>query len=41
MSKLNEIVDFDKDISGIKNLNTESDIFYLGVVGEDFHEMIE
>ena len=41
MSKLIEIVDFLKDISGNNSLNPESDIYDLGVVGDDFHEMIE
>jgi hypothetical protein len=41
MSELTEIIDFVKDFSGIDNLNPESDIFNLGVVGDDFHEMIE
>jgi hypothetical protein len=41
MSKLIEIIDFVKDIAGIDILNTESDIFNLGVVGDDFHEMIK
>ncbi len=41
MNKYNEIIDFVKDISGIDELYPESDIFKLGVVGDDFHEMIE
>lgn len=40
MSKLSEIIDFLKDISGIDEINPDSDIFELGIVGDDFHEMI-
>jgi hypothetical protein len=41
MSKLTEIINFVKEISGIDEINPESDIYELGVVGDDFHEMIE
>jgi len=41
MNKYDEIIDFVKDISGIDEINPESDIFNLGVVGDDFHEMID
>lgn len=41
MSKLTELIDFIENTSGINNLNPESDIFNLGIVGDDFHEMIE
>lgn len=41
MSKLTGVINFIKEISGKDNLNPESDIFNLGIVGDDFHEMIE
>lgn len=41
MSNLISIIDFVKNISGIDEINPESDIFNLGVTGDDFHEMIE
>lgn len=41
MNKLNEIIHLVKDFSGIDEINPESDIFNLGVVGDDFHEMID
>lgn len=41
MSKLTELIDFIENTSGINNLNPESDIFNLGIVGDDFHDMIE
>lgn len=41
MSNLISIIDFVKEISGIDEINPESDIFNLGIVGDDFHEMIE
>ena len=41
MDTLNAIIDFVKDISGIDEINPESDIFDLDVVGDDFYEMIE
>jgi len=36
-----QILDFVKDISGIDEINPDSDIFKLGVVGDDFHELID
>ncbi len=41
MNKLNEIIYFVKDILGIDEIELESDIFKLGVVGDNFHEMID
>lgn len=41
MSKLNEIIDFIRDTSGIDEINPESDIFKLGIVGDDFFEIID
>lgn len=41
MSTLYEIIDIVRDISGLKKVDAESDIFRLGIVGGDFHEMIE
>ena len=40
MSKLDEIKGFIKELSGIDEINTESDIYSLGITGDDFHEMI-
>ena len=41
MSNQHEIIDFVKNFSGIDETYEESDIFNLGIVGDDFHEMIE
>ena len=41
MDKLSEILEFVKGLSGLEEISPESDIFNLGVVGDDFHEMIE
>ena len=41
MSNSSEILDFIKKVTGVKEIDYDSDIFNLGVVGDDFHEMIE
>jgi len=41
MKKQIEIIELIQNISGIEEINFDSDIFSLGVKGDDFHEMIE
>jgi hypothetical protein len=42
MYKVDEIIDFLTDLAGTDKINSNSDIFSdVGMVGDDFHEMIE
>lgn len=42
MTTINEIIEFIEDLSGVDKVNENSDIFSdIGMVGDDFHEMIE
>jgi hypothetical protein len=36
-----EIIEFIKDLAGTDEIEPDSDIFEIGMVGDDFHEMIE
>jgi hypothetical protein len=40
MCNRKEIIEFLKDFTGLDEINPDSDIFNLGIVGDDFHEMI-
>jgi len=41
MPKTNEIIEFVKKNTGLKNIANDTDIFDRGVGGDDFHELIE
>jgi len=41
MPTTSEIIDFVKKFTGRKKITDETDIFDSGVVGDDFHELIE
>ena len=41
MPKTNEIIEFVKKNTGLKNITSDTDIFENGVGGDDFHELIE
>jgi hypothetical protein len=41
MPTTNEIIEFVKKNTGLKNITSDTDIFDIGVVGDDFHELIE
>jgi hypothetical protein len=36
-----EIIDFVKNCTGLENITNETDIFADGIVGDDFHELID
>jgi hypothetical protein len=41
LTTTNEIIGLVKDYSGRKNITDNTDIFNAGIVGDDFHELIE
>jgi hypothetical protein len=41
MTEINEIIELIKDHSGITEIIETSDIYSLGISGDDFHELIE
>ena len=41
MPTTNEIIEFVKKNTGLKNITSDTDIFDVGVTGDDFHELIE
>ena len=41
MPTTNEIIDFVKETTGWDNITKDTDIFDNGIVGDDFHELIE
>ena len=41
MTDINEIIELIKDHSGISEIIETSDIYSLGISGDDFHELIE
>jgi hypothetical protein len=40
MLTTSEIIEFVKKSTGLKNITADTDIFNIGVVGDDFHELI-
>jgi len=40
MSDIQQIIKFLEDKTGIPNIKTDSDIFSMGVYGDDFHELM-
>lgn len=40
MSNRQDIIEFVRDLTGVDEINLDTDIFKLGVVGDDFHELI-
>jgi len=40
MLTTNEIIEFVKKSTGLKNITADTDIFNSGIVGDDFHELI-
>ena len=40
MITTNEIIDFVKEFTGLKNIKEDTDIFDNGTFGDDFHELI-
>jgi len=41
MTTANEITEFVKKNTGLENITDDTDIFYIGIVGDDFHELIK
>ena len=41
MPKTNEIIEFVKKNTGVKNITSDTDIFDKGVGGDDFHDLID